>query len=279
VRRLAFLGAGAMGGAMVRGVLAAGVVEPAAVAVYDLVRERSDELAGQHGVRAAASERAAAADADVVVLAVKPQSIKGLLASLRGALAPGQVVLSIAAGVPLAALAAGLDHAAVVRAMPNTPARLCAGVSAWFAAPAVDAAGRARAAAVLGALGRVVEVEDEEHLDMATAVSGSGPGYVFLFLEALIDAGVHVGLPRAVAAELARETLVGAALMARETGDHPAALRNMVTSPGGTTAAGLAELEAGWLRAAVDRAVQAAYWRSRALGGGEATQAGSGVGR
>ena len=255
-----------MGEAMVAGVLASGVVGPESLVVCDVNPERREALSVAHGVRTVETERCAIEGVDLVVLAVKPQSMATVLSRLRGALEPGQVVLSVAAGVPLERLTGGLDHAAVVRAMPNTPALVRAGVTVWIPAPAVDAAGRERAGAVLAGLGRAIEVEDEGYLDMATALSGSGPGYVFLFLEALIDAGVHVGLPRPIAAELARETLVGSGLMARQTGDHPAALRNMVTSPGGTTAAGLAALEAGGLRIAVDRAVEAAYQRSRALG-------------
>lgn len=279
LKRLAFVGGGAMGESMIRGVLKAGVVAAEGIAVYDVNRERCDALAVAHGVRIAESERCAAEGAELVVLAVKPQSMANVLQQLRGALAPGQTALSVAAGVPLERLTTGLDHAAVVRAMPNTPAQVGAGMSVWTAAPAVDAAGRRRAAAVLSGLGRAIEVEDEGYLDMATAVSGSGPGYVFLFLEALTDAGVHVGLPRPVADELARETLIGSGIMARETGSHPAALRNMVTSPGGTTAAGLAALEEGGLRAAVDRAVRAAYERSRALGRGSMSEMGPGATR
>jgi pyrroline-5-carboxylate reductase len=266
LKRLAFVGAGAMGESMIRGVLKAALVPADAIAIYDASPERRAVVERSHRVRIAESEACAAREADLVVLAVKPQSMSTVLERLRGALAPGQTALSVAAGVPLARLTAGLDHAAVVRAMPNTPAQVGAGMSVWTAAPAVDAAGRRHVAAVLGGLGRAIEVEDEGYLDMATAVSGSGPGYVFMFLEALTDAGVHVGLPRPVADELARETLIGSGLMARETGAHPAALRNMVTSPGGTTAAGLAALEAGGLRTAVDQAVRAAYEQSRALG-------------
>jgi pyrroline-5-carboxylate reductase len=246
-------------------VIAAGIVNPGAVAVYDVNEHRRVELAEAHRVRTAESERCAAEDAELVVLAVKPQSMATVLDRLRGVLAPGQVALSVAAGVTIERLATGLEHAAVVRAMPNTPAQVGAGVTVWIPSPAVDRTGRARAGRVLGGLGRAIEVDDESYLDMATGLSGSGPGFVFLFLEALIDAGVHVGLPRPIATELATETVIGAGLMARQTGDHPAALRNMVTSPGGTTAAGLAVLEEAGLRAAVDRAVGAAYERSRAF--------------
>jgi pyrroline-5-carboxylate reductase len=266
IRRLAFVGAGAMGGAMIRGALAAKLVPPEGIVVGEVVTERRAELSRRLGVRALRSNRHAVEGADAVILAVKPQSMPTVLAELRGCLQPGQLALSVAAGVRLETLVEGLAHAAVVRAMPNTPAQIGAGVTVWTAAAPVDAAGRDLARAVLGGMGRAVEVEDESYLDMATAVSGSGPGYVFLFLEALIDAGVHAGLPRTIASELAIETLIGSGLMARELRIHPAELRNMVTSPGGTTAAGLAQLEDGALRAVVDRAVIAAHERSRALG-------------
>jgi pyrroline-5-carboxylate reductase len=268
ISRLAFVGGGVMGEAMIRGALNANLLRPDQVRVADVAQERRDLLQNRYQVRVSGSNRNVLAGADVVVLAVKPEHAAEVMGELRGALRSGQLLLSVVAGVPLAALAAGLGHSAVVRAIPNTPAQVGAGVSAWMASPEVDAVGRSRAAALLGALGRALEVEDEEYLDMATALSGSGPAYAFLFLEALIDAGVHVGLPRSVARMLATETLLGAALMAREGEMHPAQLRNMVTSPGGTTAAGLAELEAGGLRAAVDQAVVAAYNRSVELGRG-----------
>jgi pyrroline-5-carboxylate reductase len=268
ISRLAFVGGGVMGEAMIRGALNANLLRPDQVRVADAAQERRDLLQNRYQVRVSGSNRNVLAGAEVVVLAVKPEQAGSVLGELRGVLRPGQLFLSVVAGVPLAALAAGLDHSAVVRVIPNTPAQVGAGVSAWMASAEVDAVGRSRAAALLGALGRAVEVEDEDYLDMATALSGSGPAYAFLFLEALIDAGVHVGLPRATARLLAAETLLGAALMARDGDIHPAQLRNMVTSPGGTTAAGLAELEAGGLRAAVDQAVVAAYNRSVELGRG-----------
>lgn len=258
-----------MGQAMIQGIVAAQVVAPGAVVVTDTTLDRARAMADRHGVQVAATSRAATANAEVIVLAIKPGDVPAALTDLRGTLRPDQVVLSIAAGVCMASLIDGLAHPAVVRAMPNTPAQIGAGVTGWIASSAVDARGRANAAAVLRGIGRAIELDDESYLDMVTAVSGSGPGYIFLFLEALIDAGVHVGLPRPIAAALATETVIGAGLMARDGTTHPAALRNMVTSPGGTTAAGLAELEAGGLRAAVDRAVVAAFERSRALGRGE----------
>ena len=166
-------------------------------------------------------------------------------------------------------LRAVLGERPVVRLMPNTPAQIGEGVSVWTATPDCTAEQRAQARAMFGALGEEVYVDDEAYLDMATALSGSGPGYVFLFIEALIDAGVRIGLARAVAEKLALQTVKGSALYAQRSGQHLAALRNAVTSPGGTTAAGLHQLERGGLRAAIEDAVAAAYERSRQLGGTE----------
>ena len=264
--RLAFVGGGAMAEAMISGLLQGSLLGPDQVRVSDPAEERRDHLHSTYAVRTSAVNRNVLAGAEMVVLAIKPQQLDTVIRELKGALKEEQLVLSVIAGVTIETLAMGLAHPAVVRAIPNTPAQVGAGVTAWIAADAVDALGRARAAALLGSFGRAVELDDEEYLDMATAVSGSGPAYVLLFLEALIDAGIHVGLPRHVARLLAAETLYGSALLARDGAMHPAALRNMVTSPGGTTAAGLAELEAGGLRAAVDQAVVAAYNRGAELG-------------
>ncbi len=197
---------------------------------------------------------------------MKPQHLEPALADLRGSLAPSQLVLSIVAGARLETLTTGLEHSEVVRVMPNTPAQVGQGISVWTATPGVDVASRERVRVVLGALGEQVEVAEEKYLDMATALSGSGPGFVFLFLEAMIDAGVHLGFSRPVAQQLVYQTVIGSATMARETGRHPAELRNAVTSPAGTTAAGLLELEEGRLRAVIDRCVIAAYERCVELG-------------
>jgi pyrroline-5-carboxylate reductase len=264
--RLAFVGGGVMAEAMIRGVLAGRLVGPDQIRVSDPIESRRDHLQSTYSLRTSAVNRNVLAGAEVVVLAIKPQDLDEVLSELKGPLKDEQLILSIVAGVPIEAIARGLSHGAIVRAIPNIPARVGAGVTAWIAAEAVDAEGRAQAGALLGSFGRAIELADEEYLDMATAISGSGPAYVFLFLEALIDAGVHVGLPRSVASLLATEMLVGSALMARDGESHPAVLRNMVTSPGGTTAAGLAELEVGGLRAAVDQAIVAAYNRGAELG-------------
>ena len=175
-------------------------------------------------------------------------------------------MLSIAAGTRLAALTTGLGHTAVVRAMPNTPAQVGMGVTVWCATAAVDAAQREQARAILGALGEEIAVEDEDLVDMATAVSGTGPTYVFLLMEALVDAAVHLGFSRRVAEQLVLQTVEGSAAFARKSGRHLAELRNMVTSPGGTSAAAIYQLEKGALRTVLSKAVYAAYQRTRELG-------------
>jgi pyrroline-5-carboxylate reductase len=263
---VAFVGGGLMAEAIIRGLLERGLVRPDGVCVGEPVPERRGELAARHGVRTTPANGEAVEGASLVVLAVKPQHVEPALSDLRGRLDPRQLVVSIVAGVPLDTLIGGLAHRSVVRVMPNTPAQVGEGISVWTATPEVGEAGRALVRSVLGALGEEVEVADERYIDMATALSGSGPGYVFLFLEALVDAGVHLGFARPVAEKLVYQTALGSVVMARETGRHPAELRNAVTSPAGTTAAGLAVLEEGRLRAAIDRCVFAAYERCLELG-------------
>jgi pyrroline-5-carboxylate reductase len=181
---------------------------------------------------------------------------------LRG----GQLVLSVLAGPTTRALVATLGHDQVVRAMPNTPARIGAGMTVWYATPATTETQRAQAKALLGALGGELEVEDEKWVAMATAVSGTGPAYVFLVMEALIDAAVHLGFPRHIAHDLVIQTLEGSTRFAKQSGDHPAVLRNMVTSPAGTSAAAIHELESGRLRTVLSEAVWAAFRRTVELG-------------
>jgi len=175
-------------------------------------------------------------------------------------------VISIMAGVPIDKIARSLRHAAIVRAMPNTPAAVGEGMSVWTATPEVDEATRAQVGAIFGAMGREMYVDDEKYLDMATALSASGPGFVYLLIEAFIDAGVHIGYKRDVAQMLALQTFIGSAKYMEATGKHPAELRNQVTSPGGTTAAGLIEMENAGVRGAIIDAIEAAYNRSKELG-------------
>jgi pyrroline-5-carboxylate reductase len=255
-----------MAEAIVAGLRAPGLVTADQLVTSHPSAERRAELAERLGIRVADSNRDAVAGADVVILAIKPQMLGRVGAELRSALAPGQLVISILAGATTAALRAALDHRAVVRSMPNTPARLGRGMTVWYATPDVTPEQRATAATLLGALGAQLEVDDEKLVAMATAVSGTGPTYVFLVMEALVDAAVHLGFARQTAHDLVLETLEGSASFAKQSGLHPAVLRNMVTSPGGTSAAALHELESGRLRTVLSEAVWAAYRRTVELG-------------
>ena len=265
-KRLAFIGGGTMAESMMRGLFEKHLVPPSHVQASGPRRERRAELVKRFGVKALASNADAAAGAHVVVIAVKPQVLPTVLRELRGKLQQEQLVISIVAGAPLGVLRDGLDHAAIVRAMPNTPAQIGMGVTAWTATAEVDREQRDRAKAILGALGEELEVDEESFVDMATALSGTGPTYVFLLMEALVDAGVHLGFSRRVAEELVLRTVEGSAAFARQSGRHLAELRNMVTSPGGTSAAAIYELEKGTMRTVLSRAVYAAYQRTKELG-------------
>src|SRR5690606_27157962 len=218
-----------------------------------------------YGVRTASDNAAAVQGADFAVLAMKPQDFEKAAPDLKGRLGSA-VAVSIMAGVTLNRITSLLGVDAAVRAMPNTPAQIGEGMSVWTATAGVDEAGREGAARIFGSLGAEAFVPEERYLDMATGLSGSGPAYVFLFVEALTDAGVHIGLSRELAATMALQTVAGSALYAEQTGKHPAELRNQVTSPGGTTAEGLRALEQGGLRSTVLDAVIAAYEKSKALG-------------
>jgi pyrroline-5-carboxylate reductase len=264
---IAFAGGGFMGGAIIAGLLARGLLAPSAIRVHEKLPDRRAALSEAHGVRVCADASLAVAGAALVVVAVKPQDFPALAAELRPVLSGEQTILSIMAGVTLAALKSGLGTEIVARAMPNTPGAIGEGFSGWTAAPAVRERSGAAIEAVLGALGRHAYFAEEKYLDMVTAVSGSGPGYVMLVVEAMIDAAVLVGLPRDVAREMVLQTVAGSARWAQQAGLHPAVLRDTVTSPGGTTAAGLRELEKAGVRAAFLSAVTAAWERSRALGG------------
>ena len=263
---VAFIGAGAMASAMIGGLLARHDVEPGGVIASDRHQERLDAVGGQFGVRTTLDNLAAARQAHVVVLSVKPQVLPAVLAELRGAVEPGALVVSIVAGATIASIATGLGHRGIVRTMPNTPAQVGEGMTVWTATPEVSEEQREQARAIVAALGRQLFVEEEKFLDMATAISGSGPAYVFLMMEALIDAAVHLGFSRDAARELVVQTIRGSAIYAENQPVHPAELRNRVTSPGGTSADALYQLEKGGFRTVMSDAVLAAYERSVALG-------------
>ena len=266
---IAFIGGGTMAEALIRGILGQGLVSPGQITAAEPVSARQDYLARELGVRVTGDNAEAARTADIVVLAVKPQVAAAALAPLQGALRPGALILSIMAGVRIRSLQAMLGTSTIVRVMPNTPAQIGEGISAWTKTSTVSDAQAEQARAILAALGQEVYVPGEDHVDMATALSGSGPAYVFLFIEALIDAGVQMGLARPTAEKLALQTVHGSASYAQQAGLHPAALRNLVTSPGGTTAEGLYALERGGLRAALIDAVLASYRKARKLGGND----------
>jgi pyrroline-5-carboxylate reductase len=263
---IATVGSGVMAEAMIAGLLRDGLVTPDRVVASHPRPERRETLEREYGIRTVAANADAVVEADVILLGIKPQMLERVGRDIAPSLRRGQLVLSVLAGATTAALTGILHHDQVVRSMPNTPARLGKGVTVWYATPEVTEQQRAQAAALLGALGHQLEVDDEKMVAMATAVSGTGPTYVFLVMEALIDAAVHLGFPRHIAHDLVIETLEGSTLFARQSGLHPAELRNMVTSPGGTSAAALHELESGRLRTVLSEAVWAAFRRTVELG-------------
>lgn len=262
--RIAIIGVGNMGEAVLAGLVKAGH-DPADIVAGVRRPERGAELEREYAV-AHAPAAEAAARADVVILGVKPYDVVGILAAVADRLRPGTLVVSLAAGITTAAMEAVVPGGvAVVRVMPNTPSVLGEGMSVVAAGVSATDAQVALAEQLLGAIGRVVTVP-EKQIDAAAAISGSGPAYVFLVAEALVEAGVHLGLTRAVSTELVNQTLVGSSLLLRESGTHPAVLREQVTSPGGTTAAALRELEAHRLRSAFLEATRASAARSAELG-------------
>ncbi len=264
--RIGIIGGGFMGEAFLRGLLRAGVAKPADIAVAEVVEARRVVL-GEHGVRVTDDAESASIGAEVVLLAVKPQDIPNLAAQLQGSLPKDAVLISIAAGVKLDDVRRYSGHRACVRVMPNLPAAVGEGAAVYYPSSEVTETQRRRVETVLRAVAQaVVEVHDDDAVDLATAVHGSGPAYVYLFIEAMVDAAVRLGMKRPDATALVLATVSGSARYAIETGRHPAELRNAVTSPGGTTAAALAELEAAGFRTAIDSAIEAAYDRAHELG-------------
>ena len=254
-----------MGEAMLSAILDKGLSQPSEISVSDISESRRQHLEQKFGVRVMNDNRLAAGGGEVVVLALKPQNLAEVMAELSGQFKPAQLVLSIIAGATIQTLTTGLNHSHVVRVMPNTPAQIGEGMSVWTATTEVTGQQRERASAILSTIGKEIYV-DEEYIDMATAVSGSGPAYFFLFVETLVDAAVHVGLPPDAAQELVLQTMLGSGHLIQKSGKPPAELRRMVTSPGGTTAEALAEVEKGGFAELVRQAVSAAYNKARSLG-------------
>jgi pyrroline-5-carboxylate reductase len=263
--KLGIVGGGAMGEAIIAAVTGSKVAEPADVRVNEIVPARRDYLHKTYGVQPTATAAEAVSDNDLVLIALKPQEFDKAAPGI-GAVLGSATAVSIMAGVTLTQLSRGLASDRIVRAMPNTPAQIGEGMTAWTATAGVSDAAREQTRSVFAAMGREAYVPEERYLDAVTALSGSGPAYVFLFIEALIDAGVHVGLARDLATTMALQTVLGSARYMQQTGRPAAELRGQVTSPAGTTAAALRAMEAGGLRSTILEGVIAAYERSKALG-------------
>jgi pyrroline-5-carboxylate reductase len=264
--KIAFIGGGNMGEAMLSAILNKGLSTKQAIFVSDIGEARRQHLEQEYCVSVASDNRLVAERGDVVILAVKPQNLAEVMAELNGQLKPAQLVLSIIAGARIDTLCRGLNHSSVVRAMPNTPAQIGEGISVWTATDEVTEPQKGWAASILGVMGKEVYVADEKYIDMATAVSAGGPAYIFLFVEALVDAAVDIGLPRDMAQELVLQTLLGSGRFLQKSGRESAELRRMVTSPGGTTAEALIQFEKGGFKDLVLKAVTAAYEKAKRLG-------------
>ena len=256
-----------MAEAVIAGVRDSGL--EAEIAVGEPVAARRNHLAERYGVVASDSNSSVIEGADLLVVAVKPQQFKPVASDMAGHLTKDQTVLSIMAGIKLHSIGLALNHRSLIRVMPNTPAQVRCGMSVWVATGEVPEEVIGFTSSMLDALGDQIRLDDEKILDMATALSASGPAFVYVFLESLIDAGVQMGMPADIARRLAIQTIRGSAELALDTGKHPGELRNMVTSPGGTTAAGLNAMEKLGFRAAAAEAVLAAYQRGEELGIGK----------
>jgi pyrroline-5-carboxylate reductase len=264
-KKIAVIGPGVMAEAVIAGLLRKKLADPKNIIASGPRAERGEELTKKYGIRSVTDNSSAVHEADVVLLSVKPQRLSEVMKGLKG-IRSDALIVSIIAGATIKKISSGLKHKAIVRSMPNTPGQIGEGITVWAASKEVTEEQQEMTRSILGALGEEVFVEDESYLDMATALSGSGPAYVFLFTEALIDAGVHMGFPRRIAEQLVLQTIKGSASFYEGASRHPATLRNQVTSPGGTSAEALYYLEKAGFRTAISRAVWAAYQRSLELG-------------
>lgn len=265
-KTIALIGGGVMGEALIRGLISNLKLDPQNIIVADPWTERVKELEKAYGVRGTGDNNTAAAAADIIILAVKPQHFSQVASDIQGKGNAAVLLISIMAGVSLDQLRKETGRSSVVRSMPNTPAQIAKGITVWTGSPSMTVAHQEETKAVLQSLGEDVYVDEERYLDMATALSGTGPGYVFLFMEAMIDAGVHMGFPRRISEQLVLQTIRGSVDYASNSGKHVAELRNQVTSPGGTTAAALYHMEKGGLRTVLSRGIYAAYEQSKNLG-------------
>ena len=268
---LSFIGCGVMAESMIAGLLRQNLISPDKIVGSHPRDARRTELETNFGIRmfrsnAEAAESVRETDNSAVVLSVKPQRISNVLGDLKGSIAPSGLVISIVAGARVETISTALGSDHVVRAMPNTPSQIGAGITAWTCGESVTEKERAQVRGLLSALGKELFVETENMIDMATSLSATGPTYIFMVMEALTDAGVHLGFSRDLAKELVQETMLGSVKFAMASHKHPAELRNMVTSPGGTSAEAIYQMEKGTLRTVLSKAVYAAYKRAVDLG-------------
>ncbi len=267
--KLAFIGCGVMAESMAAGLLRQEIVRPDQIVASHPRGDRRKELADKYGIETLEHNTDAVKalpDDGIVVICVKPQRINGVLNELKGVVKPKQLVISIVAGARLEKLSEQLNSKLVVRAMPNTPSQIGKGMTAWTCSESVDEGHREQVRTMLSALGKELYVETENMIDMATSLSATGPTYIFMVMEAMTDAGVHLGFSREIAKELVQQTMLGSVLFAMESHKHPAELRNMVTSPGGTSAEAIYQMEKGTLRTVLSKAIHAAYKRAVELG-------------
>jgi pyrroline-5-carboxylate reductase len=260
-----FIGCGVMGEALLKNLIRRGICKASDISISDISAARREHLHKTYTVNVVRSNLEAIKNANVIILAIKPQDATAAMQELKNKLKTPQLVISIMAGITLDSLAKGLAYVKIVRCMPNMPAQIGEGITAWVAAAEVTAAQKKLAGKILSAMGEEIMLGHEKYMNMATAISGCGPAYIYLFIETLIDAGVHIGLTRAVAEKLAVETTIGSARSIKVLQKHPAELRNMVTSPGGITAEGLLQLESGGLRSLILKAVIAAYEKAHKM--------------
>lgn len=267
--KIAFIGPGVMAEAMLSGIIKNKLTNPSNILTSGPLEDRNQELKDRYGIQPFSDNNKAAALVDVIILSVKPQRLEKVLEGLQGSVKKDTLVLSIVAGASIAKISHILKHNKIVRSMPNTPAQIGEGITVWCCSSEVDENQKTIARDILGSFGHEIFVEEEDYLDKATALSGTGPAYVYLFMEAMIDAGVHLGFSRRIAEKLVTETLRGSVDYYDKNGlesRHVASLRNQVTSPGGTSAEALYYLEKAGFRTAISRAIWAAYQRSLELG-------------
>ncbi len=265
--KICFIGSGTMATAMIAGLTKQKLIAPENMVASDPYQAQLEKLTRRYHIQTSQNNLEAVKDKDIVVFSIKPQSLSEVGSELRGYISPDAFILSIIAGATITKIGQKLHHYRVVRVMPNTPARVGKGMSVWTSTEEVNEVQRQQTKAILSALGEELYVEHEDYMDMATALSGTGPAYIFLFMEAMIDAGVHMGFSRRVSKQLVYQTVEGSVAFARDSDRHSAELRNMVTSPGGTTADALYQLEKGGFRTVLSKAIWAAYKKSRYLGG------------